>query len=134
MFFQPPVMKLLQDYIEVRRSPIPWLGNHVFRETTAEPYAIISHHPSNFGEPCVKSTICRYFKKFSGKLSSGKSFSCHTLRHSFATHLLRSGVNLSDIQQLMGHSKLSTTEIYLHNDRASIGSIANKVFGSVTLS
>lgn len=89
VFFQPPVQKLLLEYLDARHSPIPWLGNHVFRETTAEPYAIISHHPSNFGEPCVKSTICRYFKKFSGRLSSGKSFSCHTLRHSFATHLLR---------------------------------------------
>ena len=131
-FFQPPVQKLLQEYIDARHSPIPWLGNHVFREVTEEPYAIISHHPSNFGEPCVKSTICRYFKKFSGKLSSGKSFSCHTLRHSFATHLLREGVNLTDIQQLMWHSKLSTTAIYLHNDRASIGSVASKVFGSVS--
>ena len=132
-FFQPPVQKLMREYLEARRSPIPWLGNHVFREMTDEPYAIISHHPNNFGEPCVKSTICRYFKKFSGKLSSGKSFSCHTLRHSFATHLLRQGVNLTDIQQLMGHSKLSTTAIYLHNDRASIGAIASKVFGSVSL-
>lgn len=131
-FFQPPVQKLLQEYIDARHSPIPWLGNHVFREVTEEPYAIISHHPSNFGEPCVKSTICRYFKKFSGKLPSGKSFSCHTLRHSFATHLLREGVNLTDIQQLMWHSKLSTTAIYLHNDRASIGSVASKVFGSVS--
>ena len=133
-FFQDPVQRLLQKYIEVRRSPIPWLGDHVFREVTDEPYAIISHHPSNFGEPCVKSTICRYFKKFSAKLSSGKSFSCHTLRHSFATHLLREGVNLTDIQQLMGHSKLSTTAIYLHNDRASIGSVASKVFGNVSFS
>lgn len=127
------MQQLLQAYLVARHSPIPWLGDRVFREVTVEPYAIVSHHPSNFGAPCVKSTICRYFKKFSRKLPGGKSFSCHTLRHSFATHLLRSGVNLSDIQQLMGHSKLSTTAIYLHNDRASIGAVARKVFGGVSL-
>lgn len=111
---------LLQEYLEARREPIPWLGNHVLQEVTSEPYAIVSHHPNNFGEPCVKSTICRYFKKFSKMLPWDKELSCHTLRHSFATYLLRSGVNLSDIQQLMGHSKLSTTAIYLHNDWSQI--------------
>ena len=119
MFFEQPVLDLLQEYLDVRRSPIPWLGNHCFRDLD-DPWAIISHHPSNFGEPCVKSTICRYFKRISDRLPGSKSFSCHTLRHSFATYLLRRGVNLSDIQQLMGHSKLSTTAIYLHNDWSSI--------------
>ena len=120
MFFEPPVQQLLQEYIRVRRSPIPWLGNHCFRECEEDPFVIISHHPSNFGSACVKSTICRYFKRLSSQLPWDKSFSCHTLRHSFATHLLREGVNLSDIQQLMGHSKISTTAIYLHNDWSSI--------------
>lgn len=131
-FFTPGVQELLQEYLVARHSPIPWLGNHCFREVDSDPRAIVSHHPSNFGAPCVKSTICRYFKRISDKLSGDKSFSCHTLRHSFATHLLREGVNLSDIQQLMGHSKLSTTAIYLHNDWSSIGAIHRSVFSDVS--
>lgn len=134
VFFTPEVQDMLQEYIRVRHSPIPWLGNHCFREIPTDPYAIISHHPNNFGEPCVKSTICRYFKRISRSLPGGKSFSCHTLRHSFATHLLREWVNLSDIQQLMGHSKLSTTAIYLHNDWSSIWAIHRKVFDGVSFS
>lgn len=130
-FFTPEVQDLLQEYLEARRSPIPWLGDHVFKEVEEDPWCIVSHHPSNFGAPCVKSTICRYFKRISNKLPGSKSFSCHTLRHSFATYLLRKGVNLSDIQQLMGHSKISTTAIYLHNDWWSIGKVHQEVFSGL---
>jgi site-specific recombinase XerD len=44
----------------------------------------------------------------------GRSFSAHTLRHSFATHLLDQGVDIHSIKELLGHTKLETTMIYLH--------------------
>lgn len=66
------------------------------------------------GEPYSASSIRNIIKKAAGKVGIKKDVHIHTLRHSFATHMLEQGSNLKLIQRLMGHQSLRTTMVYLH--------------------
>ena len=77
------------------------------------------------------STIQCAIKQITEQLNFGKKVSTHTLRHSYATHLLEAGVSLKAIQKYLGHKSLQTTLIYLHlteTAEADSRKIINKLF------
>ena len=68
------------------------------------------------GHRLTRQMIFIFLRQLANLAGIKKSISPHTLRHSFATHLLEGGANLRAIQQMLGHESISTTEIYLHLD------------------
>ena len=70
------------------------------------------------GKGLSRIMIFHMIKELAQKAGITKNISPHTLRHSFATHLLEGGANLRAIQEMLGHESITTTEIYVHIDRS----------------
>jgi len=72
------------------------------------------------GAPLTRQMVFIVIKRLCELAGIRKTVSPHTLRHSFATHLLEGGANLRAIQQMLGHESIATTEIYMHIDRSHL--------------
>lgn len=70
------------------------------------------------GNQLTRAMIFTIVKDLTVKVNLNKNISPHTLRHSFATHLLENGADLRSIQLMLGHESITTTEIYVHLDRS----------------
>lgn len=102
-----PVGEVAKEYLAKYISEVrPKLLGARFREQTL--------FVGRRGSPLTRALIWKRFKHYCNL--AGIDAKVHTLRHSFATHLLRGGADLRSVQELLGHSDISTTQIYTHVD------------------
>lgn len=105
-------------YVPLPTFTLHWLRQHW--STHRNPRFLFpsegrDHKQSNHSQtPIETSTVQKAMKKIAMQLKLSRKVSIHTLRHSYATHLLEAGVSLKVIQQYLGHSSLQTTMVYLH--------------------
>jgi len=97
-------LDILRCYWKLHRNPA-WIFPRLGRSGKEGPTATI---------PMNKSSVQGALRRVLKQLNFKKRISIHTLRHSYATHLLESGVNIRRIQQYLGHNSLNTTMVYLH--------------------
>ena len=77
------------------------------------------------GRQLTRAMIFTIIKNLAVQINLNKTISPHTLRHSFATHLLENGADLRSIQLMLGHESITTTEIYVHLDRTFLTKVIN---------
>ena len=105
-----------------------WLSKWIEEErpkivgTRNVPYVFVNYQGKQFS----RKGIWKRFQEI--KALSGVESKVHTLRHSFATHLLQGGADLRSVQQLLGHSDLATTQIYTHVDNSELKSYHKEFF------
>ncbi len=97
-------LTMLREYWKTHRNPI-WLFPATGRD---------GKQGATATRPMAKASVQGALRRVVLQLKLRKSIHLHTLRHSYATHLLEAGVNLRLIQQYLGHSSLQTTMVYLH--------------------
>lgn len=113
-----PIHQTAQKYILFYIRDI---RSHIQEKKGFEDTLFLNRH----GKGLTRQMIFMILKDLAIKININKKISPHTLRHSFATHLLKNGADLRAIQQMLGHESITTTEVYIHLDKSYLKEVVD---------
>ena len=99
----PKALEELKSYLNRSRLAL-------VKHRKSESALFVNHR----GERLTRQWVWNILKTYGAKAGINQRITPHTLRHSFATHLLQNGASLRHVQELLGHSSISTTQVYTH--------------------
>jgi integrase/recombinase XerD len=107
--------------LRAREALLAWIenGRRALQLAARSPLVFLSRS----GRPLSRTAAWRIVKRAAARAGLGTELSPHTLRHSFATHLVEGGADLRSVQEMLGHASIRTTEIYTHLDAESLTSL-----------
>jgi integrase/recombinase XerD len=111
-----PIHENAQKYITIYQKTI---RSHILPQKGYEDTLFLNRR----GKELTRQMIFMILKDLAIKIGLKKKISPHTLRHSFATHLLQNGADLRAIQQMLGHESITTTEVYVHVDKSYLKTV-----------
>lgn len=133
LFFEEGFIKITgkgskQRFVPIAKSTQKYIK--LYKESDRNRLVVAKGHEDTLflnrrGKQLTRAMIFTIIKTLAIKIDLRKNISPHTLRHSFATHLLQNGADLRSIQMMLGHESITTTEIYVHLDRKHLTQIIN---------
>lgn len=99
--------------VPIGKSAVEWLKRYLIFRRKKENVEINNLFVTALGKPINRQTIFKFIKEYAEKIGL-PDVSPHTLRHSFATHLIQNRADVRSVQQMLGHADISTTQIYTH--------------------
>ena len=110
----PIAVSAIEAWIEGERSKLVREGD--------EPWLLLNAR----GKQLSRISVWGIVKKYAERVGCGEGVSPHTLRHSFATHMLAGGAEIRALQEMLGHASISTTQIYTHVEHSRLKAIHSK--------